>query len=91
MENPETKEASMEEAAKPSSTVVLRIPKINLQTGLLGLVALITVFQTVQLFRINSRASSASVPASSAHSSPSVSSQGSGANTAAPQSMVGGC
>ncbi len=87
----DTPETNMRGAAAPSNTMVLRIPKLNLQVGLLGLVAVITVFQTVQLFRINSRASSASVQASAVQSSPSGSSQGNAVNTAAPQSMVGGC
>ena len=88
MDTPETNRG---EGSAPSNTMVLRIPKINLQAGLLGLVAVITVFQTVQLFRISSRASGASVQASSVQSSASPSSHGSGANMSAPQSMVGGC
>lgn len=78
-------------APAEGKTMVIRLPKINLQTGLLGLVALITVFQTAQLFRINSRAGAASVKASTVSSNPSPSSHGSGSNAAAPQSMVGGC
>ncbi len=87
----DTSETNRGDSTAGSNTMVLRIPKINLQSGILGLVAVITVFQTVQLFRINNRAGSASVQASTAVSSPSGSSQGSGANAAAPQSMVGGC
>lgn len=88
----DTPEANNIKPSAPAggNTIVLRIPKINFQAGLLGLVALITVFQTVQLFRINGRANVASVKASTVNSNPSPS-HGSGVNTAAPQSMVGGC
>ncbi len=74
---------------KTDNGIVLRIPKMNLQAVLLGLVALITIFQTVQLFRINNGTASAQVRSSV---SPTQSSSGSsGANANAPQSMVGGC
>lgn len=80
-------------APTPSSTsdgntLVLRIPRMNLQAALLGLVALITVFQTIQLFRINSKASSAAAKTPTVNTS---SESHHGSNTDVPQSMVGGC
>lgn len=90
MDTPETNKVGPVAPAE-GKTMVIRLPKINLQAGLLGLVALITVFQTVQLFRINNRAGATTVKASSVSSNPSPSSHESGANAAAPQSMVGGC
>jgi len=79
----------------PSSnegTMVLRVPKPNLQVAVLGLVAFITLFQTFQLVRINSASGSTSVKTAPAAAT-STSSQGSGtgSNASTPQSMVGGC
>ena len=71
-----------------NSTVVLRVPKPNFQIVLLGLIALITLFQTFQLIRISSKASSTktiTVPATT-NTGP-----GTGSDTDVPQSMVGGC
>ncbi|MBI2099272.1 hypothetical protein HYT45_02555 [Candidatus Uhrbacteria bacterium] len=73
-----------------SNTLVLRIPKVNMQAALLGLVALITVFQTVQLFRLSNRVGPASAKAASV-SSPSAAPQASSSNADVPESMVGGC
>ena len=73
-----------------NNSVVLRVPKPNLQIVVLGLVAVITLFQTVQLVRISSKASSApvkTVPAASTTNTES----GTGSNADVPQSMVGGC
>lgn len=72
-----------------NNTVVLRVPKPNLQIIVLGLIAVITLFQTFQLVRISSKASSASVkvaPATTTNSG-----TGTGSNADVPQSMVGGC
>ena len=71
-----------------NKTVVLRVPKPNLQILVLGLIAIITLFQTFQLVRISSKASSASVKAAPATTS---SGTGTGSNADVPQSMVGGC
>ena len=72
-----------------NNAVVLRVPKPNLQIVVLGLIAVITLFQTFQLVRISSKASSTSlktVPATTNSGS-----TGTGSNTDVPQSMVGGC
>lgn len=79
----------------PSSndgTMVLRVPKPNMQVAVLGLVAFITLFQTFQLVRINSASGSAPVKAAPAAAT-GTSSQGTGtgSNANVPQSMVGGC
>ena len=67
------------------NAVILRVPKPNLQIVVLGLIAVITVFQTFQLVRISSRASSVSVKTVSPANT------GTGSNIDVPQSMVGGC
>lgn len=67
-------------------TVVLRVPKPNMQVMVLGLVAFITLFQTIQLIRISTKAGSAPVKTAPA----AVTDPGSG-GTDVPQSMVGGC
>ncbi|OGE41660.1 hypothetical protein A3B45_04710 [Candidatus Daviesbacteria bacterium RIFCSPLOWO2_01_FULL_39_12] len=72
-----------------NNTMVLRIPKPNLQIIVLGLIAVITLFQTFQLVRISSQASSASVKAAPATTTNS--GAGTGSNTDVPKSMVGGC
>lgn len=82
----------------PSSnegTMVLRVPKPNMQVAVLGLVAFITLFQTFQLVRINSASGSTSVKAAPAATTSTGGSQtgttGTGSNADVPQSMVGGC
>lgn len=70
--------------------VILRVPKPNLQIVVLGLIAIITLFQTVQLVRISSQASSTPVKTAPAATTNSGSS-GTGSSTDVPQSMVGGC
>lgn len=72
-----------------TNTVVLRVPKPNLQIVVLGLIAVITLFQTFQLVRISSKASSASVKAAPATTT--TGGTGTGNNADVPQSMVGGC
>ncbi len=72
-----------------NNTVVLRVPKPNLQIVVLGLIAIITLFQTVQLVRISSQTSQA--PVKTAPATTNSESSGTGSNTDVPQSMVGGC
>ncbi|MBI2314503.1 hypothetical protein HYU93_00365 [Candidatus Daviesbacteria bacterium] len=71
-----------------NNTVVLRVPKPNLQIVVLGLIAVITLFQTFQLVRISSKASATPVKVAPATTSGGV---GTGSNADVPQSMVGGC
>jgi len=73
-----------------SRAVVLRVPRPNTQIIILGLVALITLFQTFQLIRISSK-SSTSVVKTTPASLPSSSTPDSNAGSSEPQSMVGGC
>lgn len=73
-----------------NNAVVLRVPKPNLQIIVLGLIAVITLFQTFQLVRISSKASTASVKAAPAAATIN-SGTGTGSNADVPQSMVGGC
>lgn len=78
---------------KDDNSVVLRVPKPNLQIAVLGLVAGITLFQTLQLVRISSNASSVSVKAAPAVATTTTTNSGAstGSNADVPQSMVGGC
>lgn len=71
-------------------TVVVRVPKPNLQVVVLALIALITLFQTYELVRIGSKASSAAVK-TAAPAITTNSGSGTGSGSDAPQSMVGGC
>lgn len=74
-------------AEKPVKQMfVLKIPKPNMQVIMLSIVALITLFQTVQLIRINKQAKAAAVQVI-----PSTSGSSNDTNPNAPQSMVGGC
>ena len=79
----------MTENQREEGTVVLRVPKPNLQIVALGLIAVITLFQTFQLVRISSKASTAPVKAAPAATTNT--GTGTGSNTDVPQSMVGGC
>lgn len=71
------------------NAITLRVPKPNMQVAILGIVAFITLFQTVQLVRISGSASS--VPVRAAATTTSTGSTGTGSNASTPQSMVGGC
>ncbi|MCL4417110.1 MAG: hypothetical protein M1268_02885 [Patescibacteria group bacterium] len=89
-ENQRLKTNAVHQNPSQENNVVLRVPKPNLQIVVLGLIAVITIFQTVQLVRISSKASSASVntvPAATTTNSGT----GTGSNANVPQSMVGGC
>lgn len=72
-----------------NNAIVLRVPKPNLQIVVLGLIAVITLFQTFQLVRISSKASASTVKAAPATTTNS--GTGTGSNADVPQSMVGGC
>lgn len=87
-ENQQIETNTLRHSPGQDNTVVLRVPKPNLQILVLGLIAIITLFQTFQLVRISSKASSASVKTAPATTS---SGTGTGSNADVPQSMVGGC
>lgn len=74
-----------------SSTMVLRVPKPNVQVIVLGLVAFITLFQTFQLVRISGASSNAPVKAAPAAATAATTTGGTGSSADVPQSMVGGC
>ena len=82
----ETTTGAMHQIPKQDNTMVLRIPKPNIQVVVLGLVAFITLFQTFQLVQISAKSGSAPVKSAPA----AVTNPGSG-GTDVPQSMVGGC
>lgn len=74
-----------------NNTITFRVPRLNMQVAVLGLVAFITLFQTVQLVRISGSAGTASVKVAPAAVSTTSSGTGTGADASAPKSMVGGC
>lgn len=76
-------------AVPQGGTVTLRMPKLNLQVVVLGLIAFITLFQTVQLVRIGAKAGAA--PAKAAPAVTAASSGGSASDADVPAAMVGGC
>ena len=87
----ETSTANDVSAKTTDNAVVLRIPKPNLQIVVLGLIAVITLFQTFQLVRIGSSATSASVKVAAPATTTANPASGAGSNTSVPQSQVGGC
>lgn len=86
----QTTTGAIHQIPKPDNTMVLRIPKPNMQVAVLGLVAFITLFQTFQLVRISGASNSTSTKAAPATTTSSHSS-GTDSNANVPQSMVGGC
>lgn len=81
--------SAMHSVPKSDNTMVLRVPKPNMQVAVLGLVAFITLFQTIQLVRISGSSTPAKVaPAAATQTSTG---GGTGSNADVPQSMVGGC
>jgi len=81
-----------ENQKQENNTLVLRVPKPNLQVVVLGLVAVITLFQTFQLMRISSKASvTKGITAPATTTNTNGGSAGTGSNADVPQSMVGGC
>ena len=88
-ENKKPEAATMHHVPQTTdNTMVLRVPKPNIQVVVLGLVAFITLFQTFQLVRISGSTNPGAVKSAP---SAAVSTGGSGSNADAPQSMVGGC
>ncbi len=78
-------------AVASANTMVLRVPKPNVQIAVLGLVAFITLFQTFQLIRISEKAGSTSVKVAPAVATTTSTGAKNSSSTNTPQSMVGGC
>lgn len=76
---------------KRETGLVLRLPKPNLQVIVLALIAVITLFQTFQLVRINAKVGSAPVKVAPAAAPAGNTNTGTNNNSDVPQSMVGGC
>jgi hypothetical protein len=76
--------------ASQAKSLTIRIPKVNAQVAVLGLLAVVTVFQTAQLYALKTKAGGVSVKSVSAAAAPAASSGQSGSNAALPE-MVGGC
>lgn len=75
---------------RTDSAIRFRIPRPNMQVAVLGIVAFITLFQTVQLVRISGTANAAPVKAVSTTTT-STEGSGTASNANTPRSMVGGC
>ena len=69
------------------NAVVLRVAKPNIQIVGLGLIAIITLFQTFQLIGISAKAGSTPLKTAPATTTPN----SGGSNTDVPESIVGGC
>lgn len=85
----ETSELQESNQITPSgmTTIALPVPRLDIQTIALAIVAVITIFQTIQLFRIQNVLGTGSIrinapKSASSHTSPT---------NDAPASMVGGC
>lgn len=79
------------------NAITFRVPRPNMQVAVLGLVAFITLFQTIQLVRISGSTNTATIKAAPAatnaasQTSTGSGGSGNGAGASTPQSMVGGC
>lgn len=91
METPKKETSELQESNQitPSgmTTIALPVPRLDIQTVALALVAVITIFQTIQLFRIQNVLGTSSIKlaipkSASSHTSPT---------NDAPVAMVGGC
>ncbi len=69
-----------------NDTMTLRIAKPNVQTIVLGLIVLVTFFQTIQLYRLSGKISTSGVNTNGSSSVSTPTSNDSGA-----PGMVGGC
>ena len=85
----ETQKSETNTTPIQESTVIVRVPKPNLQVVVLGLIPIIPIFQTFQLMRISAKASTVSVK--SAPATTTNSGTGTGTDSDVPESMVGGC
>ena len=78
----------------PGATITLRVPRPTTQVIVLGLIAFLTLFQTIQLVRISASTTafgSQAKPAAVSPSSPTTAVSTNANNTDTPQTMVGGC
>lgn len=73
-------------------SITLKIPKlsVSLQSGILIMLIIVALLQTVQLYGLDRKIASAQAPAASTAVTPA-SASGSGSVTSALPEMVGGC
>lgn len=85
----ETSELQESNQLTPSgpATIALPVPRLDIQTIALALVAVITIFQTIQLFRIQNVLGASSIKLTAPKSASSPTSP----TNDAPAAMVGGC
>jgi len=78
--------------AATARTLTISIPKLNVQVIVLALLAIVTIFQTVQLYSLKSKAGALTVKAATGGSSSGAPAAGAPAAAgAALPDMVGGC
>ncbi|MBF8280332.1 MAG: hypothetical protein HW383_105 [Candidatus Magasanikbacteria bacterium] len=85
--------AASPNASAPQSaarTLTISIPKLNMQVIVLALLAIVTIFQTVQLYSLKSKAGALTVKAATGGASSAAPAAAAGSNAALPD-MVGGC
>ncbi len=79
-------------SAQPK-TITLKIPQLNIQAVILGLLALVTIFQTVQLYTLKSNTANLTVKSATTTSTPAGGSSvpAAGGSDQDLPGMVGGC
>lgn len=85
----ETSELQESNQFTPSgtTTIALPVPRLDIQTIALALVAVITIFQTIQLFRIQNVLGASSIKITA----PKSASSNTSPTNDAPAAMLGGC
>lgn len=79
-----------EAAPAQAKTLTIRLPRIDMKITLLALIAIITAFQTMQLYTLKASAKSGTFKAAAPAAATAPAAGGSGSNSALPP-MVGGC
>ncbi len=83
-----------EEVKKEAKVISIRIPKIGLptlQSGVLILLIIVGLLQTVQLFALDQKIANAKIGTGASSASSSSSAPTSGSTTSSLPNMVGGC
>ncbi len=84
---PQTEEPAQ---TQPAKTLTIRLPKFDVQTVVLALIAAVTVLQTVQLYSLKAATKGATVKSATAPAAAQTTGASGSSNSALPQ-MVGGC
>ena len=84
---PQTEEPAQ---TQPAKTLTIRLPKFDVKTVVLALIAAVTVLQTVQLYSLKAATKGATVKSATAPAAAQTTGASGSSNSALPQ-MVGGC